>query len=70
VNENVLKAKNIVLESRGNYVNSRKLVALIGAENLIVVETEDAILIAARDKSEDVKKVVSILQQKRLNESL
>ena len=51
-------------------MNSRKLVALIGAENLIVVETEDAILIAARDKSEDVKKVVSILQQKRLNESL
>jgi len=68
--ENVLKAENIVLESRGNYVNSKKLVTLIGVENLIVVETEDAILISARDKSEDVKKVVSILQQKKLNEYL
>ncbi|OQX71936.1 MAG: mannose-1-phosphate guanylyltransferase [Candidatus Cloacimonas sp. 4484_275] len=69
-NENVLKAENIVLESNGNYVNSRKLVTLIGVENLVVVETDDAILISARDKSEDVKKVVNILKEKKLQKYL
>lgn len=35
--------------------------ALLGVDNLIVVETADAILIANRDKADDIKKIVNQL---------
>lgn len=43
-----------------------RLVSIIGADNLVVVETDDAVLIAAKDKVQDVKEVVEHLElQKR-----
>lgn len=50
----------IAIESQNNIVASKKLTALIGVENLCIVETDDAILIAKRD---DVEKVKLILQE-------
>ncbi len=42
------------------------MVALIGVEDLVVVETSDAVLVAHKDKAQDVKKVVDRLKaQKR-----
>jgi len=60
---NVLDADgSIVIGSKGNYVFSpRKLVALVGVEDLVVVETEDALLITTRQHSQDVGKVVKEL---------
>ncbi len=62
-NKNVLNCENEIIESRNNYVYSNKFVALIGVENLIVIETEDALLISSKDKSEDVKKIVEKLKK-------
>ncbi len=42
---------------------SGKLVALVGAENLIVVETPDVILVCTKDKAEDVKQIVEELRR-------
>jgi mannose-1-phosphate guanylyltransferase/mannose-6-phosphate isomerase len=39
-----------------------KLVALIGLENIVVIDTPDALLIADRNSSADVKKIVELLQ--------
>ena len=39
----------------------RKCVALVGVENLVIVDTEDALLIAHRDRSQDVGKIVKEL---------
>ena len=50
--------------------SSRKLVALVGVEDLIVVETEDSLLICKRGCSQDVKKVVEILEHKKMKEFL
>jgi hypothetical protein len=36
-------------------------VALVGVENLVIVDTEDALLIAHRDRSQDVGKIVKEL---------
>jgi mannose-1-phosphate guanylyltransferase len=68
---NVLDASgSVVLGSSGNYVFSPdKLVALVGVQNLVVVETEDALLITTRDHSQDVGKVVKELAA-RGNEKL
>ncbi len=52
----------LVLDAQGNYIYSpKKFIALVGVHNLVVVETEDAILIAARDRSQDVGKIVKEL---------
>lgn len=62
-NGNVLKCDTEIIDSKNNYVNSAKFVSLIGVENLIVVESENALLIADRSKSEDVKKIVEKLKK-------
>jgi mannose-1-phosphate guanylyltransferase len=46
----------------GNYVYSpKKFVALVGVDNLVVVETDDAILVTTRENAQDVGKVVKHL---------
>jgi mannose-1-phosphate guanylyltransferase len=52
----------ITLDSGDNYVYSpKKFVALVGVEDLVIVETEDALLIAHRKHSQDVGKIVKDL---------
>lgn len=61
--ENVTEsAGSLPLDAHGNYVYSpRKFVALVGVRDLVVVETDDAILITSREHSQDVGKVVKQL---------
>ena len=55
-------AGSLAVDSRGNYVYSpNKFVSLVGVHDLVVVETEDAILITTRDRSQDVGRVVKEL---------
>jgi len=55
---------HIALDSTNNYIYSpHKFVALVGVENLVIVDTEDALLIAHRDLSQDVGKIVKELSQ-------
>lgn len=49
------------------YANSR-LVALVGVQNLMVVETPDAVLVADKSRSQDVKHIVNALQQQQREE--
>ncbi len=48
----------------------KKLIATVGLDNVIVVDTEDAILIAQRDAVQDVKKIVEQLQEQKRTEFL
>lgn len=53
---------HLALEGANNYVYSpRKFVALVGVKDLVVVDTEDALLIVHREHSQDVGKVVKEL---------
>ena len=55
---------HLTIHGANNYVYSpRKFVALVGVENLVIVDTEDALLIAHRDHSQDVGKIVKELSQ-------
>lgn len=60
---NYSPAPFLALDARNNYIHSKKFVALIGVDNLCLIETEDAILITPKDRSEEVKKVVELLHQ-------
>jgi mannose-1-phosphate guanylyltransferase/mannose-6-phosphate isomerase len=62
-NANVLKAKTVAVESHGNMVmGDGRLVALVGVNNLCVIDTPDALLVADRARAQDVKKVVETLK--------
>jgi mannose-1-phosphate guanylyltransferase len=53
---------HLAIDATDNYIYSpRKFVALVGVENLVIVDTEDALLIAHRDHSQDVGKIVKEL---------
>ncbi|KQP14287.1 mannose-1-phosphate guanylyltransferase/mannose-6-phosphate isomerase [Pseudorhodoferax sp. Leaf267] len=45
-----------------------RLIACVGVDNLVVVETADAILVAHKDKTQDVKKIVDTLKREKRSE--
>jgi mannose-1-phosphate guanylyltransferase len=55
--------KYISLSSHDNYIQSDRLVVAIGVEDLIVIETEDVLMICRRDRAQDVKEVVQYLTE-------
>jgi mannose-1-phosphate guanylyltransferase len=61
---NVIVGRHLGLETRNSLVHSpHRLVATVGVENLIVVDTEDAILICSADQSQKVRELVDRLDQ-------
>lgn len=48
----------------------RKLVATVGVKDLIIVETKDALLICKKGCSQDVKRIVEVLEKKQLKKYL
>ncbi|HTD45593.1 MAG TPA: mannose-1-phosphate guanylyltransferase [Bryobacteraceae bacterium] len=61
---NALRADALVEDSTGNYVDAeRKLVALLGVKDLIVVDTPDAMLIADRGHAQQVGELVKRLEK-------
>jgi mannose-1-phosphate guanylyltransferase/mannose-6-phosphate isomerase len=52
----------IAVDSRNSYAYARRLVALVGVDDLVVVETDDAVLVARKDRVQQVKDVVAQLK--------
>jgi len=62
-NGNALDGDVIAISTANTLVSAeRRLVAVLGVEDLVVVETPDAVLVAHRDCVQDVKKIVETLQ--------
>lgn len=62
---NILIGKAEQLASKGNIVcSNERLTALIGVENLVVVQAEGATLVCSREKAQDVKKMLGLLREK------
>jgi mannose-1-phosphate guanylyltransferase len=68
-NANVLVNNgSFILDATGNYVHAPgKFVAAVGVRDLVIVETDDALLITTRDRAQDVGKVVKYLDEKKLS---
>jgi mannose-1-phosphate guanylyltransferase len=57
------------IESHNSYVysdNPQKRIALIDVDDVIVVETKDALLVCRKEKSQDVKKIVERISEEKL----
>jgi len=64
-------AASFVLDAEGNFVHApKKFVAAVGVRNLVVVETDDALLITTRENCQDVGKIVKHLDEKKLEKLL
>ena len=56
------------LNAEGNYIHApAKFVAAVGVNNLVVVDTGDALLITTRQQAQDVGKIVKYLDEKKLH---
>jgi len=63
---NAIRGDGIVLNGENNFIQSEgRLTTVVGLDNIVVVNTEDATLVISKDRVEDVKDLVSYI--KKLN---
>ena len=68
---NVVANDSVCLEAHDNFVDARgKLVALLGVRDLIVVDTPDALLVATRDRAQQVGDIVKALEKAKRDDLL
>jgi mannose-1-phosphate guanylyltransferase len=68
---NVLVHDSLCLDASNNFVDARgKLVALLGVKDLIVIDTPDALLVASRDRAQQVGEVVKALEKRERHDLL
>ena len=62
--ENVVHGAGMVLSGENNLVHSNgRFTAIVGADNLAVINTEDATLVVPKEKVEHIKDLVSLLKK-------
>jgi len=67
---NVLRGRVIHDDARNCYLRSEhRLVVGLGVEDLVVVETDDVVLVAHRDRAQDIKGIVGLLEREGAPES-
>ena len=68
---NVLTGDVLCADVSDSYIHSHsRLVAAVGLDNAVIVETADAVLVASRDRVQDVKRIVQQLEQNKRTESV
>jgi mannose-1-phosphate guanylyltransferase / mannose-6-phosphate isomerase len=59
---NRVQGEGVLVDSRNTFIQGeRRLIAAVGVDNLLIVDTDDAILVANRDRAQEVKAVVDEL---------
>ena len=67
---NVVQGDVMLHDTRDTYVRSeKKLIAVVGVDNLVITESDDAILVSAKDRVQDVKKIVERLKAENRTEA-
>ncbi|MHB8612460.1 MAG: mannose-1-phosphate guanylyltransferase [Candidatus Dormibacteraceae bacterium] len=63
---NSVEGEAVLVDTRGSLILSdRRLVAAIGLDDMIIVDSEDALLVVPRSRAQDVRKVVEALRRAR-----
>lgn len=75
-NGNALPENAVAIESKGNLVRdlttngSKRVYALVGVNDLVLVETDDAVLVIPKERAQDVRAVIDALKAKKAAELL
>lgn len=65
-NNNVIVGDAMLHNVNNSYINSeQRLVAAVGLDNIVVVETKDSVLVANKDKVQDIKHIVNQLKSEK-----
>lgn len=66
-NMNVTKGQDIIaLDTTSSYIRGgKRTIATIGLDNVVIVDSDDALLVAAKGKIQDVKKVAEIIKSRQ-----
>jgi mannose-1-phosphate guanylyltransferase len=60
----ILKTEHIGVDTKGTLIQGNgRLIATIGLEDIVIVDSDDALLVCAKDKVQDIKKIVGWLQE-------
>ena len=65
-NMNVIKGTDVIaLDTTSSYIRGgKRTIATIGLDNIVIVDSDDALLVAAKGKIQDVKKVAEIIKKR------
>jgi len=67
---NALSGDVLALDTENSFIHSEnKLVAVIGVKDLVIVETDDAVMVAPKDRVQEVKEIVSVLKKQQRSEA-
>ena len=63
-NQNVVKGEDVItLDTTSSYIRGgKRTIATIGLDDVVIVDSDDALLVAAKGKIQDVKKVAEIIK--------
>jgi mannose-1-phosphate guanylyltransferase len=70
---NTVVGPHVGIDTRDTLVfnrNGKRLVATIGVQDLVIVDTEDALLVCPREREQDVREMVQLLRSEKRNEYL
>ena len=62
---NAVVGPHVGIDTRGSLIlGDKRLIATIGVEDLVIVDTEDALLVCPRDREQDVRRIVQLLEDR------
>ena len=69
---NIIKADHVGVDTKCSVVIGEKghLIATVGLENMVVIQTKDATIVCSKDRAEDVKALVELIEKKGLQKYL
>lgn len=68
---NIIKGKHIGIDTENTIVHGNgKIIATVGLDNVVIVDTEDAILVCDKKRAQEVKEIRNLLESKGLNNCL
>ena len=63
---NSVEGESVLIDTKGSLIlGDRRLIAAIGLEDMIIIDSEDALLVCPRSRAQDVRKVVEALKRAR-----
>lgn len=70
-NGNIFRGTCVDLGSKNSFVwSDKRVMATLGLDNLVIVDTKDALLVCPKDRTQDVKKIVQILNRKNFKKQI
>ena len=65
--QNVIKGEKVIIyDTQGSYIRQEvkeRVVAVVGMENVVVVDTKDALIVMSKDRCQDIKKIIEKLPE-------